>query len=622
MTLQGTIGLAIASMLVSAASAQIQFGDVTTVTGLDGYIASAGDYHSPGGVFADLDGDGFADLYLVTADAAGNQLYLNVDDGGNRVFVAAGDVGLADTGAATGAILADYDNDGDGDLYVTNFDEPNVLYQNQLAQTGRLAFVDVTLITDPTPGIADDQHGVGMAFFDGVALDNSMTAAWGDVDRDGDLDLYVGNHNGWYLNIWEGPFDVPGRRDVFYLNNGDGTFTDATAEFGLAGFELEDGGFQTANQRFSSTNAVIFADLDNDRWPDLFVTNKIGGPDDADMLYMNRGDGGTGTWLGFDMITYDLDAPFGLLTGAAMGVDVGDADNDGDLDIYMTDWSNPATPQAPGSNEYYRNELTSLGTVSFLSIPLMTAKFSWGTQWADFDNDGWQDLHVATNIPFSDVLYRNLGGVFIDVAATAGVAQARDARGEMTADYDRDGWIDLFVVNLDGGSSVLYRNESAAASSNHWLAVKLLGNVGGNGPFHSSRDAIGARAIVHADLDGNGTLDDDEALLREVVSGSSNAASTSSLELEFGTGQATELVLEVLWPSGKRTAVEIGADQHLLLDEATILTGDINADGVVNVVDMLNLLAAWGPCDGCPEDLDGFQGVNILDLLTLLANWT
>lgn len=142
--------------------------------------AGSGGGHAPGGVFADLNNDGYPDLYLMRAPdgngSGANQLFENVSDGaGGRTFdQVANNGGAGDPGAATGAIAADYD--GDLDLYVTNFNQPKALLQNQFAQAGVLQFVDVTAATDPTPGVADDQFGVGNAFFEGVALDNLLTA--------------------------------------------------------------------------------------------------------------------------------------------------------------------------------------------------------------------------------------------------------------------------------------------------------------------------------------------------------------------------------------------------------------------------------------------------------------
>jgi len=284
--------------------AQPYFFDVTQAKNLGLYRAIAGDGHGPGGVFTDLTGDGYPELYVINAQMSpsqpgANELYHNVPDGsGGRTFQKLVNHGAEVMQRTTGAVAGDYDNDGDIDLYVINMNEPNVLLQSQWQQTGVLSFADVTAQTDPTPTNppGDTQHGVGISFeqtvqFGPVALDNSLSAAWSDVDRDGDLDLYVGNHNWWCGGnplFSEGPFTKPGRPDVFYLNNGDGTFTDVTFTMGIYGFDDGSGGFETSLQRYSSTNAVIFADFDNDRWPDLLVTNKAECSTDRDMLYQSR----------------------------------------------------------------------------------------------------------------------------------------------------------------------------------------------------------------------------------------------------------------------------------------------------------------------------------------------
>ena len=628
-------GAAAAALATIPAHAQSPFVDVAVEVGLGEYVASTGDGHGPGAVFADLDNDGFPELYLMRAghDRDGgetaNHLYLNVPDGagGRRFERLPDDGGAGDRGRATGAVAGDYDNDGDLDLYVINFDEPNALYQNQWTQTGILAFVDVTALTDPTPETKDDQFGVGMAFFEGIALDNSLTAAWADVDRDGDLDLYVGNHNGWFNVPIEGPFDVPGRRDVFYINHGDGTFSDMTMALGVPGYVTVDGGFQTSNQRFSSTNAVIFADFNNDRWPDLFVTNKIGGPDDRDMLYMNRGLTEGGAWGGFEMVTYVIQPTFGHRSGAAMGGAVGDRDNDGDLDIYITDWSNPDDPEAPGQNDLWLNRFVETGRISFEHSTEALAKFSWGTQWQDFDNNGFQDLHVATQGGFRDFLYLNTGATLVELAVEAGIDQVRNARTSLASDYNRDGWSDIFVANLDGGPSALFESDLARIfPQNHFLTVKLLGDAGpAAGRLRSTRDAVGARAVVSADLDGNGEILPWEHLTREVVAGLGNAASTASLELEFGLGPDESVVLQVLWPSGGESSFIVGADRFIEIDEATIRTGDIDASGTVDFTDLLLILSNWGECppdpEPCPADVGGSGRVDVEDILLVLTNW-
>ena len=612
------------------------FQNVTVDAGLDGYRASTGDGHGPGGVFADLNDDGYPELYLMRAAGHGgtgpsaNQLYVNVaGPSATRQYVEAPQgAGAGDTGNATGAIAGDYDNDGDLDLYVLNFDQPNALLQNQWADTGVLEFVDVTADTDPTPVLPDDQFGVGISFFDGIALDNSLTAAWADVDRDGDLDLYVGNHNGFFNTPIEGPFSIPGRRDVFYLNNGDGTFTDVTMAAGVPGYISENGLFQTANQRFSSTNGVIFADFNNDRWPDLLVTNKIGGPDDRDMLYLNLGAGPEGIWQGFATVTYDLSPPFGFASGAAMGVDAADVDNDGDIDIYITDWN--SGPGAPGPNDLWVNQLSETGTLSFVLSRGAPASFSWGTQWQDFDNDGRVDLHVATEGGHRDFLYLNSVTGAAEAAIPLGVAQIRNTRGDLAADYNRDGWVDLFLVNLDGGPSVLYQNELSLTQAlpNHYLVVKLVGDPLMGETFHSTRDAIGARVRLIADLEADG-VGCNEIQLREVMSGNSNAGSTSSLELEFGIGQAPSAVIIIDWPSGRRSVMPAQPDQFLIVAEGTAVAADFDGDGDVDGDDLNKFVVCFtGPGGGptgaqcAPGDVDGDGDVDCSDWDLFELAWT
>ncbi|MEQ8317839.1 MAG: CRTAC1 family protein [Phycisphaerales bacterium] len=617
-------------VLASGVSGQVAFEDVASSVGLADYRASMGNSRGPGGVFADLDGDGWADLYLVRApslDPDGtNQLFLNVAGPGGRTFVEIpGAAGAADGGEAVGAIAADYDNDGDADLYVVNYDQPNTLYKNMLAETGTIGFVDVTAQTDPTPGVADDQHGVGMAYEGGVPLDNGLTAAWGDPDRDGDLDLYVGNHNGYFgkTGPFEGPHDVPGRRDVFYFNNGDGTFTEATMACGVPGWEAADGTFETDNQRYSSTNAVMFVDADNDGWPDLFVTNKVGGPDDRDMLYLNRGADGDGTWLGFRTATYDLPGTFGAASTFAMGIDAADLENDGDLDFYITDMSDQRDPTSPGMNDLWLSRLADTGELGYAlaadAAPWWDApaKLGWGAQFQDLDNDGLQDLHTTTSFPFRDYLYMNTGDGFEERAVELGIDRdRREARGNMTADFDRDGWVDVFVVNIDRLPSALFHNRFATTtgSAHGFLNVMLVGDHASAGPLRSTRDAIGARVRVSADLDGDGLVDAREHQIKEVVSGSSNAASTSSLELEFGLGLAASAMVQVRWPSGVTTMHEFARDRFVVIRENEACRADLTGDGALTIFDFLafqNLFAAGDPA----ADFDGDGLLTIFDFL-------
>ena|GEM_PF-1790781 len=551
--------------------APYRFRDVAAETGLGAYrggTGETGEDHGPGGTFADLTGDGFPDLVLGTEDGEALAYYVNVAAPGTPIGRRFEPWPLVPDAlpATTGVIAGDYDNDGDLDLYVTNYHEPNLLLQNQLVESGVADFVDVTASTVP-PGDDPVQAGVGVGVWEGhKLLTLSMTAAWADVNRDGWLDLYVGNHNGHYP---AGDFGAkPGERDVLYLNQGDGTFLDVTDAARAQGWISESGGFITAIQEYSSTNAVIFADLDDDRWPDLIVTNKLRHANDRDMIYRNLGDSPDGEWLGFRPITYDLVPTFGNTNPLAMGIAAGDVDRDGDLDFYVTDWAPYGT--VPGPNELWINTWSETGEVGFQVAPCCTGAYAWGVQIVDLDNDGLLDVHVATNSGFSDLVYRHASSSaatgWTSVAAAWGLAQGGNARGDMAADVDRDGWSDLFVVN-SGAAPRLYRNFSAEViGPRRWLSVYLVGAPELPGSYRSTRDAMGARVYATADFDGDGVAD---RQLMEVLSGHSNAASTSSLEAELGLGIASSVDLEVVWPSGRVTNLEaVAADQHLVVDEA------------------------------------------------------
>lgn len=246
----------------------------------------------------------------------------------------------------------------------------------------------------------------------GILLDNTLTASFLDANKDGFVDLFVGHHNGYNAGLIpvtiEGPDPRPGRRDLFYLNNGNGTFTDVTTTMPgtpLTGFETPPPGSigLTPNQRYSSTNAVVAFDAYNDNWPDLYVTNKVAGPTDADMLYLNQGYV-AGVWQGFQNVSYAAGAGFATSSPAAMGVAVGDWNDDLIFDAYVTDVgpNELHTGTLPGGQPFY---------ITFNGAPL-GGLFAWGAEWFDFDNDSRVDLYVGNNSPAgqanSDHLFWNL----------------------------------------------------------------------------------------------------------------------------------------------------------------------------------------------------------------------
>lgn len=528
-----------------------------------GETGERGEQHGPGGTFTDLDGDSYPDLALATGPGLPPELWLNVATplGTGRTLsrVPLSDATLA---GQAGIIAADYDNDGDQDLFVVCYRGENVLLRNDLVEVGVFGFTDVTEATRPVDA-GPDQLGVKAGTELSTPLLLSMTAAWSDVNRDGLLDLYVGHHNGVYRAPDLGT--RAGERDTLFLQQPDGTFVDVTMDAGVPGWQHQDGRYVTGAQRYSSTNGVVFADLNHDRWPDLIVTNKLRSADDRDMVYLNLGADASGEWLGFHPITYELPGNFGATNPLAMGIAPNDVDNDGDIDFYVTDWSPFGV--VPGPNELWLNQFVETGHVGFLvDRSCCTGVYSWGAQLEDLDNDGLVDIHVATNVREMDIVYRQTSPGFFAVSGAAwGVNQVANSRGDLAADFNRDGWLDLFIVN-DNEAPRLYLSQLERASSDrHWISIRLIGDPTLPGPYRSSRDAIGARVTITADIDGDGV---DEHLTRMVFSGTGSGASTSSLEVEAGLGADAVVDVLIRWPSGRDTLLlDVAADQFLTVTE-------------------------------------------------------
>ena len=520
----------------------VQFVDRAAVAGLTQRNVSGTDQSyivegmMGGAAFFDYDRDGDVDLYVTNGSsfagfAAGehpaNQLYRN--DGGRfaDVTVAAG---VGDTSWSMGCAAADYDNDGHTDLYVTNFGR-NTLYRN--AGAGR--FADMTVAA----GVGDMGWGTGASF--------------GDYDRDGDVDLYVANYVDFSLDyespipcLWKnvkvycGPVGLLPAADVFYRNNGDGTFSEWTQQAGLAG------------EKFYGMSA-LFGDYDNDGWPDLFVANDS----TPNLLFRNLQDGRFAEEALMAGVAYSGEG----VTQGCMGAAWGDYDNDGLFDLFVTNF-------ADEYNALYRNEGGGFfADASFVAgIGAAPAELvSWGTGFFDYDNDGDRDLFAANGhtYPQADLprvnssyeqansLFENRGGRLVEVSAEVGpgFALRRVSRGTGFADYDVDGDIDLFILNLNG-PPVLLRNDGD--HDNHYLLVRTVGT-------NSNRDGIGARVIIHA----GGQIQH-----AEVQSGGSYL-SHNDLRLHFGLGKAERVDrLEVRWPSGVvQILSDIAADQVLTVVE-------------------------------------------------------
>ncbi|MBI4160860.1 MAG: CRTAC1 family protein [Acidobacteria bacterium] len=486
-----------------------------------------------GAAFVDFDGDGRLDVYLVNGSRLGgfppgreprDRLYRNL--GGGRFQDVTDRAGLGDPEWGHGVSWGDYDNDGDPDLYVTNWG-PNRLYRNN----GDGTFTDVARAA----GVDDRGWGTSSAF--------------ADYDNDGDLDLYVANYIRFDpertprpgenrfcrymgLDVMCGPRGLEGETDRLYRNDGNGRFTDITA---AAGMHMEPGYYGLG---------VVWGDIDADGDLDLYVANDS----EPNLLYRNDGDG-TFTDVGYASGVALNEAG---REQAGMGVDFGDYDNDLDLDLFVTNFSQD-------TNTLYENlgggrfaDRTSLRNLGASSLPYL----GWGTAFFDPDNDGFLDLFIAnghvysgidrlgigTTYPEKNQLFRNLGGRrFAEVtdAAGPGLQVERVSRGAAFGDYDDDGDVDVLVVNVNAPPTLL-RNE--AANRNAWIRFRLRGT-------RSNRDGFGAKVLVEAG---------GRKYYAEAKSASS-ILSQNDPRVHFGLGEGVERVerVEIRWPSG---AVQVLTD--------------------------------------------------------------
>ncbi len=497
------------------------FTDVTAESGIafhhrfgDEDLSSILETTGSGCAFFDYDNDGYLDLYVVNGcylegisesdsiyKGVGltNHLYRNNGDGTFSDVTEQANVG--DKGYGMGCVVGDYDNDGDSDIYVTNYGR-NTLYRNN----GDGTFTDMT----EQAAVGNNLWGVGATFF--------------DYDKDGDLDLYVGNYLEFdpeYRLYYEadefpGPLAYPGQPDVLYRNNGDGTFTDVTEAAGV----LSEG----------RAMGVISTDYDNDGFVDLFV------PNDAmeNYLYHNNKDG-TFTDVGLESGT--AFSEHGDAT-ASMGGDFGDIDFDGDLDLIVPDMTFNSLYRNLG-NGYFEDVSVSIGVAE-----LSGQYWSWGSDFLDYDNDGDLDILICNGnghrlegtqeeLILTNTTSANGERIFQDAAGQSGpyFRHKSVSRGMAVGDYDNDGDLDVFVLNLDQ-PSILLRNDGG--NRNNWLMFHLIGTK-------SNRDGLGARVTVRA-----GSWSQFE----EKKSGTSYL-SQNDPRLHFGLSkktQADEVIIK--WPSG------------------------------------------------------------------------
>jgi enediyne biosynthesis protein E4 len=507
------------------------FVDVASAAGLRNPVVYGGEESKKyileatgcGCAFLDYDNDGWIDIFLLSGTRldgnppkATNRLYKNNRDGTFTDVTEKS--GLQAVGWACGVCVGDYDNDGFDDIFCTYFGQ-NRLYHNN----GDGTFSDVT----KTAGLWNDlpRWGAGCAFL--------------DYNRDGHLDLFVSNYVRFSIEHapvpgantncnWKGipvecgPRGLPTGRHSLYRNNGDGTFTEVSAQAGIS----------KATETYGMT--VVAADFDEDGWTDIYVACDS----TPSLLFMNNHDGTfreEGVLRGVALSDDGMEQ-------AGMGIGIGDYNVDGHLDLFKTHFADDA-------NVLYRND----GRGSFddetrtSRVGVETRYVCWGAGITDLDNDGLPDLFMVTGNVYPEVekklpqyanktpraVFRNLGkGIFEEIieAAGPGVVAAHCSRGCAFGDFDNDGDVDVLILNLNEPPSLLRNDVQGKAN---WLKVRLEG-------VKSNRSAIGARVLLHY---GAGVQ-------AQAVVSQSSFYSCNDFRLHFGLGSSTAADLEVFWPSG------------------------------------------------------------------------
>jgi hypothetical protein len=491
-----------------------------------------------GAAFLDYDNDGWLDIFVLSGTRIDgpppdttNRLYKNNRDGTFKDVTV--EAGLVRSGWACSVTVGDYNNDGYEDIFVTYFGQ-NVLYRNN----GDGTFTDVTaaagLMHPGKPG-----WSAGCTFL--------------DYDRDGNLDLFITHYVDLDLEedrpkagqplgctfkgvpVHCGPRGLRPTTNWLFRNQGNGVFRDVSQESGIS----------SATATYGMT--AVAADFDGDGWTDIYVASDS----TPSLLFMNQGNG-TFKEQGIERgVALSDDG----MEQAGMGVAVGDYNLKGNLDIFRTNFSDD-------TDSLYAND----GTGNFTDVTIAagfgveTRYVSWGTGFADFDNDGWPDLFIAAGAVYPEVeqrfpqypmkcprlIFHNLrNGKFEELIEEAGpgIAAPHCSRGAAFGDFDNDGDVDILVVNLNEPPSLL-RND--LKGQRNWIKVLLVGTK-------SNRSAIGSRVIARY----GGKLQ------AQTVLAQSSFYSVNDRRLHFGIGESTSAELEIHWTSGLKEKIPGVSGGHL-----------------------------------------------------------
>lgn len=517
------IGLTVLLVLGRAAGAQVTFTDVGPQRGILPYVMPVGPV---GGIAAaDYDADGFVDMFVPNAEGAPDQLYHNLGNGSFEEIAAS--VGLASLENNRVALWFDYNGDHRLDLVVGADCRSDPLSSDPCANP-----VNLRLYRQNLTGMFEDvtiQAGLDLSWGTGFADSHRSGLAAGDINNDGFLDLYV---------------CALGSRAYLYLNNADGTFTDVTIASGMSDVIL-------------NYHQPVFFDFNRDGWIDMYVAvdSQVG-----NLFWINQGDG----------MFLDMAANAGVDHAAFdMGITLGDYDNDGDIDIYVTEI---------GFNVLYRND--SIGpNLSFVNVAVpigvSIGYWGWGTTFLDANNDTLLDL-AATNGKVGTSwdtdpsrFWLNQGGdpiTYLDVSDQVQFNDTYIASSLIAFDYDRDGDLDMMQSTSEGGPLRLLDNApGAAAQANHYLVVRP--RMGG--PNHY---AIGAVVRITA-----GSTN----MMRPIHAGISTVGQEPA-EAFFGLGGAAVVdQITIEWPDSSW-------QQHLVVAADQVVTylrvqGDFDWDGAVSL---------------------------------------
>jgi enediyne biosynthesis protein E4 len=517
-------------------SAGIQFREITKQAGIAGITICGGcekqsviEVNCGGVCWFDYNNDGFLDLFITSGatvdelrairkgQPAGQRNYLYRNNGDGTFADVTEIAGMTSLGWASGCAAADYDNDGNVDLFVSNVGE-SFLYRN----LGDGTFSEVARKAGVSGGV--EWH---------------TGAAFGDFDGDGRLDLYVAAYVDlqavlddqkqctWKgLSTYCGPRGMKGAPDKLYRNNGDGTFTDVTLQAGVQDRDLLYG------------FTVSFEDFDNDGKADIIVANDLG----RNYVYHNLG---KGKFEEVGML-WGMAYPIEGNPQANMGIALGDYDRDGMMDVFVTTFSDDHYTLYHNTPRQMFMDVSNEANVAAVTFPFL----GWGTFFADLDNDSWLELFavnghiysVIDQVPNSrqtfaqrPLLFRqNKPGIFTEVELRTGLEPLKNysSRGAAYADFDNDGDLDIIYTNLGAAPTLL---ENITRSTNNWLTVQTKGT-------RSNRDGIGARVTLKTG---------DTTQIATVRSGESYLSGNDS-RIHFGLGShkiADEI--EVRWPSGR-----------------------------------------------------------------------